>query len=346
MPVYLQLVIVVCLAIVNGVLAMSEFAIVSSRESRLQTLAAGGSDEAALALALARDPRRFLSTLQLGMTLVGVLSGAFSGATFGINLSAALAAIGLPAGIAHFIGVGFVVAMTTYLTVIVGELVPKRIALLDPETIACAIAPPVELVAKSARPVVEFLETSGDFLMRILGLNNATRAPVTDEEIRRLAEQAEEIGNLKQGESLLISRVLDFGAQHAASIMTKRECVECIDLGISRESAIAQIRRSPFRCFPAFEGSPDNIRGIIWVKDLVGSEHSGADDLRSYLRQAPRVPADADLLATTDALKHAKMHIGLVYDGQNHFVGVVTAGDILDTIVGSFERISRPSDES
>jgi putative hemolysin len=341
MSLYLQLAIILALSVVNGLLAMSEFAIVSSRDSRLQMLAARGSQEAMIALDLARDPGRFLSTLQLGMTLVGVLSGAFSGATFGINLSNALTAIGLPEAFAHFIGVGFVVTITTYLTVIVGELVPKRIALLDPESVACFIAPTVDLVAKRARPVVEFLEKSSDLIMRGLGFLNAQRSPITDEEIRRLAEQAEEVGNIRPGESRLISRVLDMGNHDAASIMTMRDSVECIDISRSRESAIAQIQKSPFRCFPAFEGHPGNIQGIIWVKDLVGMECSSSSDLRKFLREAPRVPADADLLTTTETLKHAKMHMGLVYDHQDRFVGVVTAGDILDAIVGSFERIRR-----
>jgi putative hemolysin len=341
MSVYLQLAIILSLSVVNGLLAMSEFALVSSRDSRLQTLAAGGRQDAIIALDLARDPGRFLSTLQLGMTLVGVLSGAFSGATFGINLSRVLVTAGLPEAFAHFIGVGFVVTMTTYVTVIIGELVPKRIALLDPESVACIIAPTVELVAGRARPVVEFLEKSSDLIMRSLGLMNAQRAPITDEEIRRLAEQAEEIGNIKPGESRLISRVLDMGNHDAASIMTKRDSVECIDLSLSLESAIGQIRQSPFRCFPAFEGKRDNIQGIIWVKDLVGPACSDSGDLKNFLREAPRISSNADLLITTETLKHAKMHMGLVYDHQDHFVGVVTAGDILDTIVGSFERVPR-----
>jgi len=177
--------------------------------------------------------------------------------------------------------------------------------------------------------------------MRGLGLLNVQRSPITDEEILRLAEQAEEVGNIRPGESRLISRVLDMGNHDAASIMTVRDRVECIDLSRSRESAISQIRQSPFRCFPAFEGNPGNIQGIIWVKDLVGTECSGSGDLRNFLREAPRVSADADLLTTTETLKHAKMHMGLVYDHQDRFVGVVTAGDILDAIVGSFERIRR-----
>lgn len=348
MPAYLQFALILGLAVINGLFAMAEIAVVSSRPTRLQTLADHDNKGAVVALELAADPGRFLSTLQLGMTLVGVLSGAFSGATVGINLSLWLAEHGLPTAIAHFFGVGFVVALTTYLTVIIGELAPKRIALKNPEAIACRIAPFMAQASEKIRPIVRFLERSSDVLLQMLGQTEESRNTITDEEIRKLAEEAERAGNIKAGESRLISRVLQLGDDNAARLMTPRDRVETIDLNTPLEAALAQIVKSPFRCFPVYDTDSDKICGLVWAKDLVNIEVSRHENLRPFVRQAPTISQNADLLSVVNILRHARMHMGIVQDAAGVFVGVVTAADILESIVGAFERQNRqltPDDE-
>lgn len=344
----LQFALILGLAVINGLFAMAEIAVVSSRPTRLQTLVDHHNKGAAVALELAADPGRFLSTLQLGMTLVGVLSGAFSGATVGINLSQWLAGLGLSTGIAHFLGVGFIVATTTYLTVIVGELAPKRIALKNPEAIACVIAPFMATASEKIRPLVRFLERSSDVLLQILGQTEESRNTVTDEEIRKLAEEAERAGNIKAGESRLISRVLKMGDDNAESLMTPREKVEAIDLNTPLDAALTQIVKSPFRCFPVYDADPDKICGLVWAKDLVNIDVDRQTSLRPFIREAPTIRQNADLLSVVNVLRHARMHMGIVQDSAGVFIGVVTAADILESIVGAFERHNRqlaPDDE-
>lgn len=338
MPAYLQFALILGLAVINGLFAMAEIAVVSSRPTRLQTLVDHQSKGAAIALELASNPGRFLSTLQLGMTLVGVLSGAFSGATVGINLSQWLASLGLPTGLAHFFGVGVIVATTTYLTVIIGELAPKRIALKNPEAIACVIAPFMATASEKIRPLVRFLESSSDVLLQILGQSEESRTTVTNEEIKKLAEEAERAGNIKAGESRLISRVLQFGDENAEDLMTPRERVETIDLNTPLDAALTQIVNSPFRCFPVHDADPDRICGLVWAKDLVKIDTDRQTSLRQFVRDARIIPQDADLLSVVNVLQHARMHMGIVQDPAGVFVGVVTAADILETIVGAFER--------
>jgi putative hemolysin len=338
---YLQFALILGLAVVNGLFAMAEMAVVSSRPTRLQTLVDHNKNGAAVALELASDPGRFLSTLQLGMTLVGVLSGAFSGATVGINLSQWLAGLGLPIGVAHFLGVGFVVATTTYLTVIVGELAPKRIALKNPEAIACAIAPFMAKASVKIRPLVLFLERSSDVLLFMAGQSEDNLTTVTDEEIRKLAEEAEHAGNIKAGESRLISRVLKLGDGDAKSLMTPRDKVETVDLNAPLDAAITQIVQSPFRCFPVYDINPDRIIGLIWAKDLVRMDEARQTSLRPFIREAPSIPQTADMLIVVNVLRHARMHMGIVQDDDGVFVGLITAADILESIVGAFERQNR-----
>jgi putative hemolysin len=347
-PPYLQFALILGLAVINGLLAMAEIAVVSSRSTRLQTLVDHHKKGADVALELAADPGRFLSTLQLGMTLVGVLSGAFSGATVGINLSLWLAGLGLPMGVAHFLGVGFVVAATTYLTVIIGELAPKRIALKNPEAIACLIAPIMAQASGKMKPLVRFLERSSDVLLQILGQTEESRNTITDEEIRKLAEEAERAGNIKSGESRLISRVLHLGDDNAERLMTPRDRVETIDLNTPLDAALVQITKSPFRCFPVYDTVSDKICGLVWAKDLVNIEVSRHENLRPFVREAPTIPQNADLLSVVNILRHARMHMGIVQDPAGVFVGLITAADILESIVGAFERHNRqltPDDE-
>ena len=338
MPLSVQIGLIFALALLNGALAMSEFAIVSSRPTRLQTMLDKNRAGARDALELVMNPGKFLSTLQLGMTLVGILSGAFSGATIGINLSAWLERHGLPTTVAHFIGVGVVVTAMTYLSVIIGELVPKRIALKDPENIACLLAPAMTRLSESARPVVLFLERSSDFVLSLLGQGNETKNVVTEDEIRNLAVEAESAGVIKPGESQMISGVLQLGDKSVRTIMTPRVKVQMINLVAPVSQSLEIVERSPYRCFPVHEYDPEKVSGLIWAKDLVNVDWEKHASLKPFVREAATIPADGDILDVVRILQKSPMHMGMVHDEFGSFIGIVTAADVLETIVGAFER--------
>ena len=228
--IWFELAVVVVLVVFNGVLAMAELAIVSSRRGRLQGLVDRDVVGSRRALALASDPGRFLSTVQIGITLVGVLSGAFSGATLGVRLGNWLEALGVGPSAANYVGMGIVVALITYGSLIVGELVPKQIALRDPERIAVKVAPAMTLLSGIGAPLVWLLDMSGDAVLRLLGYRAEAEKKVTDEEIRLLVAEAELAGVIEPGERAMISGVMRLGDRAVRAVMTARIDVDMIDL--------------------------------------------------------------------------------------------------------------------
>jgi putative hemolysin len=334
---YVELAIVAVLILLNGLLAMSELAVVSSRKARLQTMADHGVTGSRRAMALAANPGRFLSTVQIGITLVGVLSGAFSGATLGTRLSVALAGLGLPPQAADPLGVGIVVAVITYASLIVGELVPKQIALRNPERVAVRVAPAMTLLARIASPLVWLLDVSGRLVLRLLGHRAGSQSNVTEEEIRTVIAEAESIGLIEPGEREMISAVMRLGDRPVRAVMTPRPDVDMIDLTDDAETIRRAIAESIHSRLPVYEGSPDEMFGIIQAKDLLEVYLRGEQpDIRAHVRAAPVVPDTADALDVVDIIKQSPIHLGLVHDEYGHFEGVVTNADILEAIVGAF----------
>ena len=334
---YAELAIVAVLIMLNGLLAMSELAVVSSRKARLQALADRGVVGSRRALVLASDPGRFLSTVQIGITLVGVLSGAFSGATLGLRLSDWLVGLGVPLRLADPIGVGVVVAAITYASLIIGELVPKQIALRHPERIAVRVAPAMTLLARIGSPVVWLLDASGRGLLRLLGYRPEPQAHVTEEEIATVIAEAESAGVLEPGERRMISAVMRLGDRPARAVMTPRPDVDMIDLTADEETIRRTLAESVHSRLPVHEGSPDQMLGIIQAKDLLEVYLRGQQpDVRAHVREAPVIPDTADALEVVDIIKQSPIHLGLVYDEYGHFEGVVTNADILESIVGVF----------
>lgn len=334
-----ELVIVVVLIVINGLLSMSELAVVSSRPARLSLLAAKGVRGAERALTLAADPGKFLSTVQIGITLVGVLSGAFSGATLGQRLTQWLVELGLSPGIADIVGVGIVVTLITYATLIVGELVPKQVALRDPESIAVKVAPVMDWLARISLPLVVLLDLSGKLILTLLGRGGKAEEKVSEDEIHHLVSEAESAGVLEPGEKEMIAGVMRLGDRPVGAVMTPRTEVDEIDLNDDPEEIQAFIAKSPHSRFPVSDGDRDNPIGVLQAKDLlVAYMRERTPDLRALVRETPIIPASADARDVLAILKAAPVHIGLVHDEYGAFEGVVTAADILGRSSAPFIR--------
>ncbi|MEQ1771662.1 MAG: hemolysin family protein [Devosia sp.] len=333
-----ELLIVVVLTLVNGLLAMSELAVVSARPARLKVMAADGNKGATVALQLAEDPGKFLSSVQIGITLVGVLSGAFSGATLGERLAAFLAERGVPVNFADALGVGVVVVAITYISLIVGELVPKQIALRDAEGIAARVAPLMRTIASVGAPLVFILDLSGRLLLRLLGQTGASEDRVTDEEVKTIIAEAESQGVLETEEKAMITGVMRFADRSARGLMTPRLEIDILDLGDTPEEIMSAVRATRHAMMPVQDGESDRIIGVLDRKDLIEIFAEGKPlDVRSMVKPAPVVLDRADALAVLRAVRSSGVKMGLVFDEYGHFEGIVTPGDILGAITGGFQ---------
>jgi putative hemolysin len=340
---YLELGIVTVLIVTNGLLSMSELAIVSARPARLAALVERNVRGSRRALALASDPGKFLSTVQIGITLIGVLSGAFSGATLGLRLTNTLVEAGWSKGVADAIGVGVVVTVITYASLIIGELVPKQIALRDPESVAVRVAPYMTLLATISMPAVWLLDRSGKALLWLLGQRGATGEKVSEDEIRTLVVEAENAGVLEPGEKEMIAGVMRLGDLPVGAVMTPRREVSMINLTDSPQAIRSVMAASNHSRFVVFDQAADAAVGIVKAKDMLDCYLSGqTPDIGELVRPAPVIPEFLDARDVVTILRDSSVHMGLVHDEYGAFQGVVTSADILESIVGGFHTEEGP----
>jgi putative hemolysin len=339
---YFEILLVVALTILNGLLAMSELAIASSRMPKLRAMAEQGVTGARRAMVLASDPGRFLSTVQIGITLIGILAGAVSGAALGERTSLWFRGFGLSETVSEALGYGMVIGLITYLSLIIGELVPKQIALRNPERIACLVAPAMTLLAKVAAPVVWFLNRSGKLVLSVLGRSGARNDTVTDAEIHSLIAEAESAGVIEPEERTMIAGVMKLGDRPAKSVMIPSADVQMLDIASSPVEVGQLIAKTGHSRFVVFKDSPENIVGVLQVKDLAAAAvRRKIKSIRQLVKKAPVIPESFDALDIVNILKKSEVHFGLVYDEYGHFEGIVTTADILEAIVGTFREERR-----
>jgi len=334
-------VIILLLILANGLFAMSEIAVVSARKARLKERADRGDRNAAAALELARSPDAFLSTVQIGITLVGVLAGAFGGATVAEKIGELLQPYPRLAPYGEAIGVGAVVLAITYFSLILGELVPKRIALNNPERIASAVALPMKALARLGSPVVRVLTFSTSFVLRLLRVRPSAEQPVTEEEIKVLMAQGTESGTFEPAELDIVGRVFRLADRHVASVMTPRNEVVWIDLDEEPENRRRLIRESGRSQLPVARGSLDAVQGVLRVKDWLRVEEARAGDDEVQMQPALFVPETADALDLLEQFQKSRQHLAIVLDEHGGTAGIVTLHDILEAIVGDLP----PADE-
>jgi putative hemolysin len=329
-----EILLVLGLIVLNGVLALSELAIVSARPARLKPLEQR-SRGAAMALRLAEHPGRFLSTVQIGITLVGVLSGALSGATLGVRLQDWLVLHGMKPDLAATLGVGGVVVVLTYVSLIVGELVPKQMALRNPEAVAIRMAPAMTVLSWVAAPVVWFLERSGRLVLWLLGQGGEGTSKVTEEEVHILLTEAHEGGVLEDEEREMMAGVMRLGDRTARALMTPRHEIDMLALDAAGAEAVAAVRRVARPRMPVANGAGEVV-GIVLLADAFQAvSRRESLVIRDLVLDVPVISDRADALAVLDVLQSTPHHLALVYDEYGNFEGLITPDDVLAAITGA-----------
>lgn len=334
---WLDLLIIALLIFINGVFAMSELAIVSARTARLASMAEDGNRSASVAMKLAADPGRFLSTVQVGITLIGILAGAYSGASLGGPVGERLALLGLPTDMAASAGFAIVIGVTAYASLVIGELVPKQIALRSAERIAIAMALPMDWLARIALPIVWLLDRTSAVIFRLMGLRRSSDDVVTAEELQMVFAEATRSGVIAEQERAIISGVVRLADRPVREIMTPRTEIDSVDISASKEELLAFLEDSPHSLLPVTDGGIDDIIGIIKVRQLLKEMVGGkALDLRKMMLPAATIPDQIDAMDALAELQSADVAMVMVRDEYGHLDGLLTPADLLSALAGSF----------
>lgn len=334
-----EILFIIVLVLINGVLAMAEMAVVAAHQARLRLRADAGDARARAALELAESPDRFLATVQVGITLVGILAGAIGGATIAEQIGDSLAPVPWIGPYSIQIGLVVVVVVTTYLSLVLGELVPKRLALQNPERVAALVARPMRLLSRLAAPVVRLLSASTHVVLRLLGVQPSDAPPVTEDELRLLLEQGTEAGVFEESEQQMVEGVFRLGDRRVGALITPRTEVDWLDIEDSPEENLRRVVDSAHSCFPVAQGDLDHTLGVVRSKDLLVACLSGQPiELRQSLREPVFVPETTLASQVLEALRYSAVKIVLVVDEYGGVSGLVTVNDLLEEIVGDLEE--------
>ncbi|MFP5329938.1 MAG: hemolysin family protein [Alphaproteobacteria bacterium] len=343
---WIDVLIILALIGLNGLLAMSELAVVSAREARLKAMVRSGSGGAKCALELAADPGRFLATVQIGITLIGILAGAYSGASLGAPVAQRLALFGLDPETAETVGFGLVIVSVTYVSLVIGEIVPKQLALRSPEPLAAIVSRPMRWLSKAAAPFVWLLDRTSALMFRLMRLNRESENHVTAEELHLVVAEAQTAGVLEESERAIISGVVRLADRPVREVMTPRTEVDWIDASASLDQLRAALKATPHSRIPVAEGSVDNIIGVVQTRDLLDAMMEGRQiNLRALARSAPVIPDLMDAMDALAVLRSADVPLALVHDEYGHFDGIVTPGSILAALAGAFHHDIDEGDE-
>lgn len=332
---FLEILILFLLLVANGVFAMSEIALVSSRKVRLQQMAKEGDTGAKTALDISETPTRFLSTVQIGITLIGIMTGAIGGATLADKLAVVLEQIDWLQPYSGPVSFAIVVLLTTYFTLVIGELIPKRLGMNNPEQVARSVALPMKGLSWITAPVVNLLSASTELGLKILGVSNSTEPSVTEEEIRIMMKQGAASGIFEEAEEDMVSGIFKLGDRYIDSIMTPRTELEWIDLDETYEEILSKVHDSKHTRFPVATNELDQVHGILSTTDLLSAFIEGEQpDIKSLVQPPLFVPDSTTALNALDLLKEAGAHAALVIDEFSGVLGMVTLYDVLKAIVG------------
>ncbi|MFB3765459.1 MAG: hemolysin family protein [Methanotrichaceae archaeon] len=335
-----EIAIILLLVLINGIFVMSEIAIVSARKFRLQQRADEGDENARAALELANSPNRFLSTTQIGVTLIGTLAGAFGGATLANQVAVKLNAIPQVMPYSSPLSVAIVVLGITYLTLVIGELVPKRVGLNSPEKISSMMAAPMNVLSKIASPVIYILSGSTDLILSILKVKPTKEPPVTEEEVKILIDEGTRAGVFEETEQDIMERVFRLGDRRADTIMTPRSEIVWLDVEDAPEDIQRKISSGPYSLFPVCKRRLDNVLGIVQAKDLLSCTIKDLKvDLKSSLLPPQFIPESMRALRVLERFKQTGIHLAIVLDEYGSVRGIVTLTNILEAIVGDIPHI-------
>ena len=332
-----DVIIILLLVTLNGVFSTSELALVSARKARLEAMARAKRRGAQTALLLAGDPGKLLSTVQIGITGIGVLAGAYSGASLGKPVSERLHLLGVPAGSADDFGFALVIVLTTYASLTIGELIPKQFALRSPEPIACVAAVPMMWLSRATAPLVWLLDQTTRLAFRLIGLSRQSDSQVTAEELHLIVAEASNAGVIEESERAIISGVVRLADRPVREVMTPRTEVAWIDADADEAQIRSNMVDMAHSRLPVADGSVDNIIGVVTARDMVAALIAGRPfDPRALMRSAPVVPDQMDAMNALEVLRSSEVPMVLVHDEYGHFEGIVTPADLLAAIAGSF----------
>ncbi len=338
-----QILVIFALILINGFFAMSEMAIISSRKSRLEELVRKGRKNAKLVIALSEKPNRFLSTVQVGITLIAILLGVFGGREFSGPLAEKFVLLGFSPSASATFSLILIVMIITFFSIVIGELVPKRLGMTNPEKISMAIAQPMIILSKITSPFVWLLSICTDFLVNLFNIQQHSDSQVTEEEIRALLEEGTEGGTIQEIEQDIVERVFHLGNQRIGALMTNRGDIIWLDSNDSNEKNVAIITASTHSVYPLCEEELDNILGIVYAKDLLIAMLSEPGlDLKKYFKPVNYFPSDQKAYEVLEKFQTSRIHYGFVFDEFGSIEGMVTLNDILDALVGDITDMDDP----